>query len=108
MGVRGIAAAAAGLVLSALVAGPASATLITGTFTGTINDSYDNIDLFGAGFGGGTVNGQSVTGSFSYQLDQVPSNFCGTGFGCYGDNDGPDWLKLSVVINGVTLAVVVH
>lgn len=105
MGIRNIAALAAGAALTPGFAGTASADLITGTFTGTIFNSEDGQNTFGAGIGLGTVNGQSVTGTFSYMFDHVPSNQCDSGFGCYFDTDGVNWLNMSVTINGVTLTI---
>jgi hypothetical protein len=105
MYIRNVAALAASVVLSMIIAGPASATLITGTFAGIIYDSYDETNLFGAGIGSGVVDGQTVTGTFSYVLEQVPSNQCSPGFGCYYDVNGPNWLNTSVTINGVTIVI---
>jgi hypothetical protein len=102
--VRSLAAAAAGIVLCA-AANPAAATTIFGTFSGTIYESGDDKNLFGAGIGAGTVVGLGVTGSFSYVFEDVPANPCGPGFACYQDIDGPDWLQINVTINGVILTI---
>lgn len=104
MAVRSLVALAAASLVG-LVAGSASADLITGTFTGTVFSSEDGQNTFGAGTGLGTVNGQSVSDTFSYVFDQVPSDQCGGGYGCYFDIDGENWLDMTVTINGVTLTV---
>lgn len=105
MKMRNIAGAAAAIALSAIMSTPASAYLVTGAFTGTVYNSYDETNEFGAGTGGGTVVGQSVSGTFSYVFEQVPANQCGAGSGCYYDNYGVNWLNMGVTINGVTFTI---
>jgi hypothetical protein len=106
MGVRSTAVLAAGLVLSALVAGPAAATTIAGAFTGIVFSSDDETNVFGAGTGVGTLDGQTVTGAFSYVFEDVPGDQCGGGNACYADFYGAlDWLKISVTINGATFVI---
>jgi hypothetical protein len=104
-GIRTLSAVAAGILGAAVLAGPASADLITGTFTGTVYDSQDDTDVFGAGTGYDVVNGLGVTGTFSYVFEDVPANQCGSGYGCHYDFNGVNWLNMSVTINGVTLTI---
>src|SRR5262245_7411085 len=99
MTLRSTAALAAGIVLGGIVAGPASAGLIiTGNFTGTVTSSYESANIFGGGVGYDNIVGQTVSGFFTYDFDQVPSNKCTAGYGCYYETGGPNWMRTQVTI----------
>ncbi|WP_119395948.1 PEP-CTERM sorting domain-containing protein [Salinibius halmophilus] len=73
------------------------AAVIEGVFTGTITSSYDHYNTLGFGTNNGALVGETVLGSFSIDLETIPSDSSPSDlYGNYDEPTSADWLKISV------------
>ena len=87
------------------LSGAAHAVTVQGTFAGTVTTSNDQTNFFGLGFGN-VLSGMTITGTFSYQVNQAgPDVYPNIDtFGVAGDYRGTnfDWISASITVAGVT------
>lgn len=91
----------AGLLLATVWAAPASAVVVTGGFSGQIFFGFDDTNYFGVG---DDLDGQTITGTFRYDTDQVPAGIS-TSPVIYSDPTfSTNFLHFTVTVGGQTYA----
>jgi hypothetical protein len=89
-----------GLAVAALCLGPtaAKATIVTGSFSGSVSAGTDSDNVFGAD--GGTLDGDSLTGTFTYNTALFTQNVSGGTNSATGTGLGA--LTVTLTIDGVS------
>lgn len=87
---------------------PVSAVIVEGTFKGTIYDAWDYHDgsptnPYPVDFWSGDLTGKSLSGSFWYDTDLMPSNSGTTG--TIRTSETNNWMNITFSIDGKTLDV---
>ena len=92
------------LALSALSTRPASATVMDGSFVGIIRNGSDVGDFGGTLQNPVSHDGEVVTGSFTFDTENLPLNACSNAvIFCQAGPTFSVWLKGAITINGYTV-----
>jgi hypothetical protein len=97
---------AAAVVALVFGTAPVGATVVNGSFGGTVIDASGDFNgLFGTS---GSAIGTAITGTFSYDTVNfnAPSPYCSVNCAAWGSTDGsmaPSALTITETINGITL-----
>lgn len=81
---------------------PANAIIVSGDFTGLVYDDHDGTADALFGLAPGTLIGQPIDGTFSYDTTQLGVAYSGTGETLWGGTAGS--FHVTETINGVTVA----
>lgn len=92
-------------LIASLVAAPAGASIVTGSFTAVIDaNTIDTAGLFGPAAAG--IGGLSATGAFRLDTASLPFILHANGVYQYGTNTTPNTdVSISLTLNGITQTV---